>query len=268
MKSCFYRLLILSVFVKFLMTINPAYAVNFTNSIESNSFKDDVSFDSENIDISSISDLIKAVSVGDIERLFSIVSEVYSLDIPLEVGELGIPDPGRAQDSLNEEFDSFDVDESSIIDDSLGSKLGDSGSFALREDYQRKWLAELVGGVAEETGLSKEAQEVSSESIEESQKAKETSVELAQQSDRTDTSQEILRNISNQLSQSHTTDDLLYRAIEQSQLTESADAAISAQIAEGIQEQQTFEQREKDNVNGKTLNGWGFVLIPGTRIED
>ena len=221
--------------------------------------------------ISGIGDVLGLEGLGDLlpepiadlfRSITNIVGQVNTflaeLGIEVDFGELGLPDVEAA-------FELFEQDNQiDIASDVFGTQ---TGSTVINDDSLRKqYLKDLGNEFAQNTTLSVEGQEITAEQIELSQETAEISNQLAQDSNGQDVSQNILRNISNQLALQQQLDNMRYFGQQENKISSSLMLAIQGESVVALDKLTTTRDREAISVFKAGTYHQGLLSIPAQHL--
>lgn len=139
-------------------------------------------------------------------------------------------------------------------------------AYAIKEDIAERQQILGAQAILEEQTLGEEAQTLTKEALTQSERARQTSEELAEQSQNLDVSQQILQNISGQLSQQAKLDNLLMRQTVLSRQDLAVNGVLAAQTAKQLNELNTTQRQEKIATVNRTLIHGGMLTVPGTAL--
>lgn len=141
-------------------------------------------------------------------------------------------------------------------------------SYAIRDDIARATERTAAIGVAQGSALSKQAQQKSAQTLQASTTAKEESESMAEDSESSDTSQQILRNISVQLKANAEIADLQMQEALQARQERALSLTLEAQAAKQLNEANIRERQQAiAERNGAALQS-GLLSVPGGVILD
>lgn len=219
--------------------------------------------------VNGLADEMKILSLlANLDSLLGDISELFSTDIPIDLGALGMPDTQQFEKEIAKVFEEESVEKIGFLDSLFGGRIGGKGSSTLPEVYYQDFLAALAQGTAEETTLSQDAQEKTKENLEASAQATQSSQELAEDSQKQDVSQNILRNISAQIAEQQKVDGLVYEQLQQSQLTDAVETQVIAQSLKELSENNTRSLRERVGANKQAMNQIYLFSIPGSTTSE
>ena len=201
-----------------------------------------------------IADLFRDIAnfVGQVETFLA------ELGIEVDLGELGLPD-------LEAAFELFEEDNQiDIASDVFGTQ---TGSTVIVDDSLRKqYLKDLANEFAQNTTLSVEGQENTVEQIELSQETAEVSNQYAQDSNSQDVSQNILRNISNQLALRQQLDNMAYFGLQEEKIARSLMLAIQGESVVALDRLTTIRDREAISIFKAGTYHQGLLSIPAQHL--
>ena len=191
----------------------------------------------------------------DLERIVGeIETFLNELGIAVEIGEIGLPD-------VLEAIEIFETDNQ--IDtgsDVFGSQ---TGSTAVISTYlYRQYLRDLGNEYAQNSTLSLEGQENTAEQIEIAQEKAEISNEFAEDSNTQDVSQNILRNISNQIALQQQLDNMQFFAMQEDKVARSVNLAVQGETLAGLDSLNVRQDRERISTYQTTHYYHALMSIP------
>lgn len=179
------------------------------------------------------------------------------------LGSLKIPDLG---DIVQDIMKANTLPNEGKIANQLENNL--PNSYAIREDIANVAERTAAIGVAQGSALSKQAQEKSKQTLQASASAKEESGAMASNSEATDTSQQILRNISVQLKANAEIADLQMQEAQQARIDRALSLSMEAQAAKELSETNTRERQQSITERNGTALYSGLISMPGGAILD
>lgn len=179
------------------------------------------------------------------------------------LGSLKIPDLG---DIVQDIMKANTLPNEGKIANQLENNL--PNSYAIREDIANVAERTAAIGVAQGSALSKQAQEKSKQTLQASASAQEESGAMASNSEATDTSQQILRNISVQLKANAEIADLQMQEAQQARIDRALSLSMEAQAAKELSETNTRERQQSITERNGTALYSGLISMPGGAILD
>ncbi|MCC0175843.1 hypothetical protein I4641_02455 [Waterburya agarophytonicola K14] len=201
-----------------------------------------------------IADLFRDIAniVGQVNTFLS------ELGIEVNLGELGLPDIEQAIE-LFEQDNQID-----IASDVFGTQ---TGSTVINDDSLRKqYLKDLGNEYAQNSTLSEEGQQNTAEQIELSQETAEISNQYAQDSNGQDVSQNILRNISNQIALQQQLDNMSYFGQQEDKISRSLMLAIQGESVVALDKLTTTRDREAISILKAGTYHQGLLSIPAQHL--
>lgn len=191
----------------------------------------------------------------DLERIVGEVETFLSeLGITVATGEIGLPD-------ILEAIEIFETDnEIDTGSDVFGTQ---TGSTAVISNYlYRQYLRDLSEEYAQNSTLSLEGQETTAEQTVISQETVEVSNSLAEDSNTQDVSQNILRNISNQMALQQQLDSMQFFATQEDKIARSLNLAVQGETLAGLDSLNVRQDRERISSYQATQYYHGLMSIP------
>lgn len=200
--------------------------------------------------------------INDIFQDFnSIVGEISTflneVGIEVPIGEIGLPDVEQAKDIFAED------EELDPLSDLYGTQTGTT--FANKDKLLQQYLRDLSEEYSENSALSSEGQEKIQKDISIASETAEASLNLAEDSSGQDVSQNILRNISNQLSLQEQMDAMAMIEMEEDKVGNSLELQMNSEALTEISKQTTRAERESIAANRYYLGSIFEITIPGKR---
>jgi hypothetical protein len=200
-----------------------------------------------------IDDFIQDVQaiVGEIETFLS------QQGIEVSSGEIGLPDIEEAKIvfAQNLELDEFS--------DLFGTQTG--STFVNQDKLLQQYLRDLSQEYAENTSLSQQGQEKIAQKVENTNAIVQSSIELSDDSSTQDVSQNILRNISGQLSLQQQIDGLGILEAQEKKVSDSLQIEMTSELLTEMSQSNTLNQRQYTSTNKTITNGMPFIMIPTER---
>jgi hypothetical protein len=191
----------------------------------------------------------------DLERIVGEVETFLSESgISVAIGDIGLPD-------ILEAIEIFETDnEIDTGSDVFGTQ---TGSTAVISDYlYRQYLRDLGSEYAQNSTLSLEGQETTAEQLDISQQMAEISDNLAEDSNTQDVSQNILRNISNQMALQQQLDSMQFFATQEDKIARSLNLAVQGETLAGLDSLNVRQDRERISSYQIAQYYQGLMSIP------
>ena len=163
---------------------------------------------------------------------------------------MGLPDPEKVADFINSSAPS-------PFEEAISSKTGGSGSPAIKLDLMTKFDSDTAREVATETALTEAGQKKLAENAQIATASLQQSLELSADSETQDVSQNILRNISGQLSAGQQTNTL--NALD-AQLRARDDAYRNVLLSDAVDELQSARVEARR----RSASGYSRVITQGS----
>lgn len=195
----------------------------------------------------------------DITRIVGQVETFLSeLGIEVNIGELNLPD-------IEEAIELFESDNQiDIASDVFGSQTG--STVVIDDILSKQYLKDLGNEFAQNSTLSEEGQEITAEQIEISQETAQISNEFAQDSNGQDVSQNILRNISNQVALQQQIANMSYFNLTEDKIARSLIVSMQGESLVALDKITTTRDRETA-VALKSSNYYqGLLSIPAQHL--
>jgi phage-related protein len=215
--------------------------------------------------------------LSDITSLIS-DAEGYFNEIKDFVTEL----PGQMGDFLEQSFGQFAPDFESLVGSVMGTdatKLeagnlsntfesvfsgGDGkGSFSARQDMAKLATRDAALKTMSASTLSKEAQERMAQVTTDAEKVAAQNGKLAQKSSKSDVTQHIMQNVSEQLALNAKTSQQLLVEEQQARVDRAIANVLTAQVAQELTEANTADRREAIAASAAAANAMGLIALPG-----
>lgn len=201
-----------------------------------------------------IADLFKDIVniVGQVDTFLS------ELGIEVTLGELGLPDFEQAIELFKEDNG---ID---IASDVFGTQTG--STVVLDDSLRKQYLKDLGNQYAQNSTLSEEGQQNTSEQIQLSQETAEISNQYAQDSNGQDVSQNILRNISNQIALQQQLDNMSYFGQQEDKIARSLMLAIQGESVVALDKITTARDREAISIFKAGVYHQGLLSVPAQHL--
>ena len=173
---------------------------------------------------------------------------------------MGLPDPEKVEAFINSSAPS-------PFEEAISSKTGGSGSPAIKLDLMTKFDSDTAREVATETALTEAGQKKLAENAQIATASLKQSLELSADSETQDVSQNILRNISSQLSAGQQTNTL--NALD-SQLRARDDAYRNVLLSDAVDELQSARvESRRRNASGysRVITQGSLFTMPGLGLS-
>ncbi|MGB3760261.1 MAG: hypothetical protein WBA07_28435 [Rivularia sp. (in: cyanobacteria)] len=176
------------------------------------------------------------------------------------IGSVDIPDLGEVVSSIMK---------GSLPEDGVTSNKFENNipnSYAIRQDLANQ--SEGLGAVevAQSKTLSKNAQQESLSTLELSTNSEVESSQMSDDSQNSDTSQQILQNISNQLKNNTKISDLLLKEANQSRQDNALGLTLTAQAAQELNAANTRERQSAIATGNRAVSQGSQLMMPGSSV--
>ena len=208
----------------------------------------------ENLLPEPIADLFRDITkiVGQIDTFLSV------LGLEVDFGELGLPDLEQA-DELFKQDNQID-----IASDVFGTQTG--STVVIEDSLRKQYLKDLGNEYAQNSTLSEAGQENTAEQITLAQETAEISNQYAQDSNGQDVSQNILRNISNQIALQQQLDNMKYFGQQEDKIARSLMLAIQGESVVALDKITTSRDREAISIFKAGTYHQGLLTIPAQHL--
>ena len=139
-------------------------------------------------------------------------------------------------------------------------------SLPIAEEVYNTVVRATIVDVVEETSLSDDAQERIAEVTQFVQGATDKNIELAEESQTLDVTQQIMQNVSDQLASSATIQNVLVGQNQEAQVSRAMSNLLQAQVADAIEGANAQSRRDRAGSSQQLQQNWGLVRVPG--LED
>ncbi len=136
-------------------------------------------------------------------------------------------------------------------------------SYSILEDVADKTEQDLAIQIANDTTLSQEAQTNSINLAQAVEANVAENVQLGEESQNLDVSQQILQNLSQQTALNAQTQGIIIQQNQHSQLNQALTNLLNAQQAEELSESNTAQRREKEAAGKASIAQAGLLFLPG-----
>lgn len=185
--------------------------------------------------------------IGEIDTFLA------ELGLGVDLGALGLPDIVAA----TELFETETID---IFSDFFGSQTG--STVEISDVLYRQFVRDIGRDFAENSALSMEGQENIVEQIELGQEIAEVSTQLAEDSEGQDVSQNILRNISNQLALQQQLDNYAFVDNQKDKLARSANLIMTGEAMTSLDQINLQEERQRISALNQAIYANVLFSIP------
>ena len=214
------------------------------------------------VGIGTLDDLLPpavAEIFGEINRIIGQVETFLSeLGIEVDIGELNLPD-------IEEAIELFESDNQiDIASDLFGSQTG--STVVLDDALLKQYLKDLGNEYAQNSTLSEEGQKITAEQIQISQETAILSNEFAKDSNTQDVSQNILRNISNQLALQQQLDNMSYFGLTEDKIARSLIVSMQGESLVTLDKITTTRDRETAIALKSSNYYQGLLSIPAQHL--
>jgi hypothetical protein len=176
------------------------------------------------------------------------------------IGSVEIPDLGEVVSEIMK----GSLPEDGVIANKLENKI--PNSYAIRQDLANQ--SERVGAieVAQIKTLSKNAQQESKLTLEQSTNSEIESSQMSDDSQNSDTSQQILQNISKQLKSNTTIADLQLQEASQARQDRALGLTLTAQTAQELNAANTRERQTQISTGNSAVSQSSLLTMPGGTV--
>ncbi|NJR19194.1 MAG: hypothetical protein HC785_28155 [Calothrix sp. CSU_2_0] len=176
------------------------------------------------------------------------------------IGSVEIPDLGEVVSEIMK----GSLPEDGVIANKLENKI--PNSYAIRQDLANQ--SERVGAieVAQIKTLSKNAQQDSKLTLEQSANSEIESSQMSDDSQNSDTSQQILQNISKQLKNNATIADLQLQEASQARQDRALGLTLTAQAAQELNAVNTRERQSAIATGNSAVSQGSLLVMPGGSV--
>ena len=225
-----------------------------------------------NIDsLGDVADLVGIGTVGDllppavaeifreINRIIGQVETFLSeLGIEVDIGELNLPD-------IEQAIELFESDNQiDIASDVFGTQTG--STVIIDDALYKQYLKDLGNEYAQNSTLSEEGQEITAQQIEISQETTILSSEFARDSNAQDVSQNILRNISNQIALQQQLANMSYFGLTEDKIARSLIVSMQGESLVALDKITTTRDRETAIALKSSTYYQGLLSIPAQHL--
>ena len=194
------------------------------------------------------------------EELSAAAAQEQAIQEAFSPMAMGLPDPEKVEAFINSSAPS-------PFEEAISSKTGGSGSPAIKLDLLTKFDSDTAREVATETALTEAGQKKLAENAQIATASLKQSLELSADSETQDVSQNILRNISSQLSAGQQTNTL--NALD-SQLRARDDAYRNVLLSDAVDELQSARvEARRRNASGysRVITQGSLFTMPGLGLS-
>ncbi|MGD1872987.1 MAG: hypothetical protein ACFB02_08025 [Mastigocoleus sp.] len=176
------------------------------------------------------------------------------------IGSVDIPDLGQ----VISEIMTGSLPKDGIISNKLENNL--PNSYAIRQDLANQ--SQRLGAieVAQNQTLAKNAQQKSLENLELSANAEIESTQMSDDSQNSDTSQQILQNISQQLKNNATIANLQYQEASFARQNKALELNLTAQIAQELNTSNISDRQTQIATGNSTISQGSLLMMPGSSV--
>jgi hypothetical protein len=176
------------------------------------------------------------------------------------IGSVDVPDLGQVVSEIMKGSLPSDGITSNKLENNIPN------SYAIRQDLANQ--SERLGAieVAQNKTLSKNAQQESLNTLELSANSEVESSQMSDDSQNSDTSQQILQNISNQLKNNTTISDLLLKEANQSRQDNALGLTLTAQAATELNAVNTRERQSAIATGNRAISQGSLLMMPGGAV--
>jgi hypothetical protein len=208
-------------------------------------------FDSLKSSVSGIFDQIKGV--GE--------------DLSHSLGDLQVPDLNKAIQSILS--GSSNKDEGGRIAGAVeGQPTEGNGAYTVRKDQAKEAVRAAATANAQGSTLSSDAQSRLKESLQQAALNTQQSAQMAEDSQKTDVTQHIMQNVSQQLANQAQLQQRLIEQGQQSQVNAAMQTVVLSQIAQETAAANLVDRRENASMANRGVTTRGYFILPGGHTLD
>ncbi len=176
------------------------------------------------------------------------------------IGSVDIPDLGQVVNQIMR----GSLPQDGVTSNRLENNL--PNSYAIRQDLANQ--SERVGAVevSQSKTLSKNAQQQSFETLELSANSEIESTQMSDDSQNTDTSQQILQNISQQLKNNATISNLQYQEASQARFDRALGLNLTAQVAKELNAANIGDRQSQISTGNRAVSQGSLLMMPGGAV--
>lgn len=176
------------------------------------------------------------------------------------IGSVDIPDLGQVVNQIMRSSLPQDGVTSNRLENNLPN------SYAIRQDLANQ--SKRVGAVevAQNKTMSKNAQRSALDNLESSANSEIESTQMSDDSQNTDTSQQILQNISQQLKNNATIANLQYREASQARLDRALGLNLTAQVAKELNAANIGDRQSQIATGNRAVSQGSLLMMPGGSV--
>ena len=178
------------------------------------------------------------------------------------IGSVDIPDLGQVVSEIMK----GSLPQDGVTSNRLENNL--PNSYAIRQDLANQ--SERVGAVevSQSKTLSKDAQQQSFETLELSANSEIESSQMSDDSQNSDTSQQILQNISQQLKNNATIANLQYQEASQARQDRALGLNLTAQVAKELNAANIGDRQSQIATGNRAVSQGSLLMMPGGSVLD
>ncbi|MEM6401686.1 MAG: hypothetical protein AAF757_15870 [Cyanobacteria bacterium P01_D01_bin.116] len=178
------------------------------------------------------------------------------------IGSVDIPDLGEVVSEIMK----GSLPQDGVTSNKLENNL--PNSYAIRQDLANQ--SERVGAVevSQSKTLSKDAQQKSFETLELSANSEIESSQMSDDSQNSDTSQQILQNISQQLKNNATIANLQYQEASQARQDRALGLNLTAQVAKELNAANIGDRQSQIATGNRAVSQGSLLMMPGGSVLD
>ena len=192
--------------------------------------------------------------VGQFETFLS------ELGVEVSIGDLGIPDVEEAIEVFEQE------NQIDVTSDVFGTQTGSTK--VISKSLYKQYLKDLSNQYAQNTTLSNDGQKKTSEQIQLAGETAEISLQYAEDSNKQDVTQNIMRNISNQLALQQQLSNMSYVGLQEDKIARSLMVSMQGENLVALDKITTARDREVLNTLKSSTYHQGLLFIPGQYLTE
>lgn len=177
------------------------------------------------------------------------------LGIEVPIGDLGLPDTEEAKKVFEEE------NQIDVTSDVFGTQTGSTK--VTSKSLYKQYLKDVSNQYAQNTTLSNDGQKKTSEQIQLAGETAEISLQYAEDSNKQDVTQNIMRNISNQLALQQQLSNMSYVGLQEDKIARSLMVSMQGENLVALDKITTARDREVLNNLKSSTYHQGLLYIPG-----
>ena len=199
--------------------------------------------------------------LGNVRDFFADLPDTLGTIINGALGQYGVPDLEEVVNQVEKTDTSQEA--GAALSEALETRQTGRGSYAIRTDLANQASRETATEVTSAATLSKTAQEQMAERARLTQQETQQNVQLGEESQSLDVTQQILQNLSQQTGLNSQVNERILQEAQQARVDRALGNALNAQQARELAAMTTIDRRQRISAGNDANQQAGLLALPG-----